>query len=108
MNDQAHLFVKLKLCVCDHLISCFYILDTLHKISALEGELARLKAQIAIYALSESQGLSVPAAPPPPPPPPPTSQVWLYSNNHKEDGMHHTYQRNFKTRTINSSFLISA
>ena len=59
----------------NYLISHFSIPDALHKISALEGELARLKAQIAIYALAESQGLSVPAAPPPPPPPLPTSQV---------------------------------
>jgi hypothetical protein len=44
--------------------------DALHKISALEGELARLKAQIAVYALSES-------VPPPPPPPPPMAQVQM-------------------------------
>ena len=49
--------------------------DALHKITALEGELARLKAQIAVFALSETEGLSVPAAPPPPPPLPPMSQV---------------------------------
>ena len=50
--------------------------DALHKISALEGELARLKAQIAVYALSESQSIaSVP--PPPPPPPPMMAQVCL-------------------------------
>lgn len=55
-------------------------LDALQKISALEGELAKLKAQIAVYALSESQEVSEPGAPPPPPPPPPappTSQVHM-------------------------------
>ena len=41
------------------------------KISALESELAKLKAQIAVYALAETKDLPVPAAPPPPPPPPP-------------------------------------
>ena len=62
-----------------HLI---YSLVALHKISALEGELARLKAQIAVYALSDTQDLTVPAAPPPPPPPPPTSQVHTSLTTH--------------------------
>lgn len=41
--------------------------EALHKISALEGELARLKAQIAVYALAETR--HIPDPPPPPPPP---------------------------------------
>lgn len=52
--------------------------ETMQKISALESELARLKAQIAIYALSETQEQhDIPAAPAPPtaPPPPPLSAV---------------------------------
>ena len=31
----------------------FFLAETLQKITALESELARLKAQIAVYALSE-------------------------------------------------------
>ena len=57
--------------------------DALHKITALEGELARLKAQIAVFALSETEGLSVPSAPPPPPPLPPMSQVLVRNNMYK-------------------------
>ena len=49
--------------------------ETLQKISALETELANLKAQIAVYALSESQEQQVPLPPPPPPPPPPTAMT---------------------------------
>ncbi len=41
----------------------------MEKISALEGELAKLKAQIAVYALAETRDLPIPAPPPPPPPP---------------------------------------
>ena len=32
-----------------------FLAETLQKITALESELARLKAQIAVYALSETQ-----------------------------------------------------
>jgi hypothetical protein len=42
--------------------------EAMEKISALESELARLKAQIAVYALSEES--NIPPAPPAPPPPP--------------------------------------
>ena len=37
------------------IISSFFLAETLQKITALESELARLKAQIAVYALSETQ-----------------------------------------------------
>ncbi len=47
-------------------------LDAIEKISALESELSKLKAQIAIYALAEvgSEDQDYVPAPPPPPPPP--------------------------------------
>ena len=37
---------------CMIMVSVFFV-ETMEKISALESELARLKAQIAVYALSE-------------------------------------------------------
>ena len=61
--------------------SSYDIDAAMEKISALEGELARLKAQIALYALTEAdveeedmeaeEGSVVPPPPPPPLPPPP-------------------------------------
>ena len=33
---------------------CMFFAEAMKKISALESELARLKAQIAVYALSEA------------------------------------------------------
>lgn len=49
---------------------------TSKRISSLEAELARLKSQIANYALNEMQTSEAPPpAPPPPPPPPPLPSV---------------------------------
>ena len=50
-------------------------LDTKTNISVLEAELARLRAQIADYALAETDFGRGSAPPIPPPPPPPALQV---------------------------------
>ncbi len=58
----------------------YLIVVTIEKITALESELAKLKAQIAVYALAETRHLPPVPAPPPPPPPPgiPPPQVYHF------------------------------
>ena len=70
------------LCIlCSINFGYFPTLEARDRISALESELARLKAQIAVYALSEEDSdAPVPPPPPPVPPPPipPSQQVPIF------------------------------
>ena len=56
-EHNLHCIILQTLCLCDSIVP---LPETIQKISALESELARLKAQIAIYALSEVEQMDVP------------------------------------------------